>query len=490
MSNDRATILSSPTYTSPVLSDEPSSIFDSSPSTRSISDTATIFSTTKTPRKSSCLVQTQFDPPATAHPDSPSIVSPKSARSADSSTTTPTTPKPKSTFTCCFCREAGITKTCTRKNDLKRHIEDFHHTDVQWVCRYPRCRLVFDWQTAYKAHLKAEHGGSRMASDEARVGLCPQVVFACGFDACSLVLEAADDADAPAVFKDYVAHVVKHFDDGAPGEWTYSRRVENLLSQSQVRRAWASCGLDAAGRSKLAWDPQASSVLRKRLECRHVADPVGLVRYAVALGSGLPPPPDLHPDLFVTPLMEGCAESGSSHRAGRTAQDGAGQYSIRVPRGSNPALAQYLNAQRKAHGSRGQARRRTTHGRQVASTPTSALDGLAQYSLMNSRVGGSHYDALSGMYGSGSFSMAEGVMNSQSQEFMGGMRTASPEADISMADSACSLPSLSMPYGVMQQSRTPDVSPHGMEQAGSYYQHQEGRQNGSVMSGNYLDRSI
>lgn len=110
---------------------------------------------------------------------------------------------------------------------------------------------------------------------------------------------------------------------------------------------------------------------------------------------------------------------------------------------------------------------------------------------MNSRVGGSHYDALSGMYGSGSFSMADGMMTSQSENFMGGMRTASPEADISMADSACSLPSLTMPYAVMQQSRTPDVSPHGVEQAGSYYQHQDGgRQNGSVMSGNYLERSV
>lgn len=469
-------MLSSPTYASPALSEEPSSIFDSGTSIRSFSDTTNLFSTKATPRQSACLVQTQFDLPQATQADSPSIVSPQSARSADSSTPTATTPKPKSSFTCCFCREAGIAKTCTRKNDLKRHIEDFHHTDAQWVCRYPRCRLVFDWQTAYKAHLKAEHGGSRMASDEARVSLCPQVVFACGFGGCSHVLEAADDADAPAVFKDYVAHVVKHFDDGGPGEWTYSRRVANLLSQSQVRRAWATCGLDAAGRSKLHWDPQTSSVLRKRLECRHIADPAGLVRYAVTLGSNLPPPVDVHPDLFVTPLRETCAESGSSHHALRgPVQDGAEQYSIRVPRGSNPALAQYLNAQRRAHGSRGQMRRHTTHGRQVSGTPTSAPGGLGQYSLMNSRVGGGQYDALSGMYGSGSFSVAEGMMYPPHGELMredvGGLGTAPPEADISMADSAGSLPSLSMPYGMIQQSRTPDVSPHGIEQGGSYYQH-------------------
>ena len=334
-----------------------------------------------------------------------------------------------------------------------------------------------------------------MASDEARVSLCPQVVFACGFGGCAHVLEAADDADAPAVFKEYVAHVVKHFDDGAPGEWTYSRRVANLLSQSRVRRAWASCGLDAAGRSKLTWDPQTSSILRKRLECRHVADPAGLVRYAVALGSRLPPPTDLHPDLFVTPLKESCADADTGHHARGLAQDGKEQNSIRVPRGSNPALAQYLNAQR-AYGSRRQTRRQTTHGRQVSSTPTSAPGGLGQYSLMDSRVGGGSYDVLSGMYGSGSFSMAEGMMNSQSQDFMadegaGGLRIASPKADISMADSAASLPSLSMPYGMMHQSRTPDESPHGTEQSSSYYQHQdEGRQNGSVMSGDYLKRSL
>ena len=156
-------------------------------------------------------------------------------------------------------------------------------------------------------------------------------------------------------------------------------------------------------------------------------------------------------------------------------QDGAEQYSIRVPRGSNPALAQYLNAQRRAHGSRGQMRRHTTHGRQVSGTPTSAPGGLGQYSLMNSRVGGGQYDALSGMYGSGSFSVAEGMMYPPHGELMredvGGLGTAPPEADISMADSAGSLPSLSMPYGMIQQSRTPDVSPHGIEQGGSYYQH-------------------
>lgn len=499
MSDDRSSLLSTSTYASSALSEEPASLFDGGASVKSFSDTASIFSTSSkpTPRQSGCLVQTQFDPPETqtgthsSQENSPSaLLSPDSARSADSSSTpTATTPKQKSSFMCSFCKEIGIIKTCTRKNDLKRHIEDFHHTNAQWVCRYRGCQLVFDWQTAYKAHLKAEHGGSRISLDEAKVNLCPQVVFACGFENCLQVFEAGDDAEAPQVFKDYVAHVVKHFDDGAQsGEWTYSRRMKNLLSQSQVHAAWVSSGLDPVSRSRLQWDPQTSRVLRKRLECRHVKDPALLVRCAMSLVTEFAPAPDL-PEDFVTPLRDTCTEPG--HGMPKRAQpDSAEQSNFRISRGPDPALAQYLNAQRRIYAPREpNSRRHTHHSSQQSMSTTSPAsnptNGLGHYSLLNSRANSAHYDGLSESLPSPVFShnsqfSMDGIMHQQ--EFM---RSSSPE-DIGMADATVSQASMSIPYsGIMHQPRTADI---GLEQ-GDFYQ-DEGRQNGSVLSGEYLEKNI
>ena len=98
----------------------------------------------------------------------PSITHEEETSPASNESTTPA-PKQKGSFTCGFCREEDIQKTCTRKNDLKRHIEDFHNTNAQWFCRQKGCDMVFDWQTAYKTHLKQAHGGSRMSLDEAKI---------------------------------------------------------------------------------------------------------------------------------------------------------------------------------------------------------------------------------------------------------------------------------------------------------------------------------
>lgn len=83
-------------------------------------------------------------------------------------------------YACGFCGEIGIPKTCTRRNDLRRHIDQFHNTNAQWLCQHRGCRMAFDWQTAYQIHLRNEHGGSQMRMDEAKAVLCPQTVFACG----------------------------------------------------------------------------------------------------------------------------------------------------------------------------------------------------------------------------------------------------------------------------------------------------------------------
>ena len=409
---------------------------------------------------------------------------------------------------CSFCKEVDITKTCTRKNDLKRHIEDFHHTNAQWVCRYRGCQMVFDWQTAYKAHLKTEHGGSRMSPDEAKVNLCPQVVFACGFENCSQVFEACDDTEALSMFKDYVTHVVKHFDDGEQrGEWTYTKRLKNLMLQSQINQTWMSSGLDSATRSRLHWEPQSSSVLRKRLECRHIKDPAILVQYAVSLGSDLTPPPDL-PKGFVTPLRDNCNEMGPGHTTlkrplqQQQQQDSSDQFNFRISRGSNPGLAQFYNAQRRIYAPprSPNARRHTHHSPRssmsASSPPSNSTNGLGHYSLLNSRANSANYDASlpdslpPPLYNHGGqpFHVGDGMMQHQPQDFMKsedvpGLRASSPE-DIGMAD-ATPHPTIPMPYsGIIHQPRTADLSPH-MEQHGSFY-HDEVRHSGAILNGEYM----
>ena len=267
--------------------------------------------------------------------------------------------KQKGAFMCGFCKEENIQKTCTRKNDLKRHIEDFHNMNAQWFCRHRGCQIVFDWQTAYKAHLKHAHGGSRMSLDDAKVNLCPQTVFACGFENCFHVFESPTDEDIGATFKDYVAHVVKHFDEGVnSGEWTYSARVRNLLRQSGVLRAWTNSTWSEADRSQLKWHPQSTAVMRKRLETRHIGDLQLLIQYAVALGSD---PTSIHAfrEDFVTPIADHCQMNIHGHRPrpqpaaisppAPPAPTESDPFSFKISRGSNPGLAAYLASQRRVY---------------------------------------------------------------------------------------------------------------------------------------------
>ncbi|CRK26569.1 hypothetical protein BN1708_014573 [Verticillium longisporum] len=270
-------------------------------------------------------------------------------------TSTSTSSKQKGAFMCGFCKEEDITKTCTRKNDLKRHIEDFHNVNAQWFCRHRGCQMVFDWQAAYKTHLKTAHGGSRMSLDEAKVNLCQQVVFACGFENCPQVYEAPNDDDAAAVFKDYVSHVVKHFDEGSnSGEWTYSARIRNLLRQAQVAPMWnESAAWNEGAQSKLVWNPQTSGILRKRLESRHIGDIKLLIQYAYILGTD----PSTHRkfrDDFVTPVSDTCQQNIPGHKLKSRqpsipAVPQEDPFSFRISRGTNPALAHYIASQRKVY---------------------------------------------------------------------------------------------------------------------------------------------
>jgi hypothetical protein len=261
-------------------------------------------------------------------------------------------PKQKGAFMCGFCKEEGIQKTCTRKNDLKRHIEDFHNMNAQWFCRHRGCQMVFDWQTAYKTHLKQSHGGSRMSLDDAKIDLCLQTVFACGFEQCNQVFEASTDDDASSTFKEYVAHVVKHFDEATNnGEWTYSARIRNLLRQAGVSRAWNNSSWPEAERSRLTWHPQTSGILRKRLETRHIGDLQVLIKNAIMAGSN-PSSTQKFGDDFCTPVRDTCQMIIPGHKirvlpAAAAPMDAEPEF--KISRGANPSLAAYLATQRRVY---------------------------------------------------------------------------------------------------------------------------------------------
>lgn len=196
---------------------------------------------------------------------------------------------------------------CTRKNDLKRHIEDFHHTNSQWPCPIPDCGMVFDWESAFKAHTKTQHESHRIKPATCKVPLCEQVVFACGFETCMQVFESASDSGAPAIFKEYLSHVIKHYDEGlSSGQWSYSRRMRNLLRQSAMHRAWSSMEESEGIYQTMQWDPQTSNILRKKLETRHIEDVKIILDAAIDLG-WLPDKPQQQRHTLLRPLRNECA---------------------------------------------------------------------------------------------------------------------------------------------------------------------------------------
>ncbi|KAL9489653.1 hypothetical protein ACSS6W_001930 [Trichoderma asperelloides] len=340
---DRSFMLSSGNISSGSSHDDSSNMFDSTSSNNAFSDTS-----------STCGSVTSNVSPRASHRRKPNA-SPSTTRASisltdesswdvEDATPAATAPKQKGSFTCGFCLEEGIQKTCTRKNDLKRHMEDFHHTNAQWFCRHRGCQMVFDWQTAYKAHLKNSHGGSRMNLDDAKVPLCPQTVFACGFENCLQVFEAPSDVHAGPTFKEYVSHVVKHFDEGASsGQWSYSARMRNLLRQSSVLNAWSQSLWPDGDPSRLRWNSQTSSVLRKRLETRHLGDLQFLVQYAIALGSSPNGAIQNFRADFVTPIRSECRLAIHGHSrasAAPTPEADHMQYNMSTG-GANPAMIAY-----------------------------------------------------------------------------------------------------------------------------------------------------
>src|SRR5690606_27211378 len=108
-----------------------------------------------------------------------------------------TTSTPRKAIECTMCFVEGIVVGFSRKSDFKKHLQNFHHTNTIWVCQYAGCPLTFDFEKAYVAHVKSCHTDIHLPPNKARVELCPQLVFACGFRGCKdRVFEASSEDEA------------------------------------------------------------------------------------------------------------------------------------------------------------------------------------------------------------------------------------------------------------------------------------------------------
>lgn len=244
-------------------------------------------------------------PPGYIQPDVPSIVDPSWSASAatpqplrdpkiespmvhanPSLTSIGTNATPRKAIECTMCFVEGIVVGFSRKSDFKKHLQNFHHTNTIWACQYTGCSMTFDFEKAYVAHVKAYHSDMHLPPNKARVELCPQLVFACGFKSCKdRVFEATSEEEAKVLRDKYFDHVAKHFDMGfCVAEWDYYIQIQNLLRQEAVKDMWKQCVFQKPVRNALRWQPRSSIDLKRLLECRHLDDMPDLLRWAFELG--------------------------------------------------------------------------------------------------------------------------------------------------------------------------------------------------------------
>ena len=216
----------------------------------------------------------------------PKIESPMSHQNPSLSSLGTTNPASRKAIECTMCFVEGILVGFSRKSDFKKHLQNFHHTNNIWVCQYTGCSMTFDFEKAYVAHVKAYHSDMHLPPNKARVELCPQLVFACGFKGCKdRVFEASSEEEAKVLRDKYFDHVAKHFDIGdSIGHWEYYTQVQNLLRQEAVKDMWKQCVWQKSIRNSLRWQPRSSADLKRLLECRHLFDMPRLLHWAWTLG--------------------------------------------------------------------------------------------------------------------------------------------------------------------------------------------------------------
>ncbi|KAI8220445.1 hypothetical protein K4K57_012508 [Colletotrichum sp. SAR 10_99] len=254
-------------------------------------------------------------------PDTPSLSGSDWLDSTQISPCTKTCPQKSAArkpIECPMCAVYDVHVGFGRKSDFKKHLLTFHHANALWVCPHPCCRMVFDFEKAYVAHFKSEHGDNCPSPDTTKQDLCPQVVFACGFIGCKEVFESTSDVDASSTAETFFDHLAGHFDKrSAASEWTYYHQVQNLLRQRSLKDEWKHTLWDKSARNQLRWQPRSSGDLKKLLECRHLLDVPRILHAAWTLGqtsfsSPEHPAPEF-PGVANRPLLHTCAFSSKGH---------------------------------------------------------------------------------------------------------------------------------------------------------------------------------
>ena len=224
---------------------------------------------------------------------------------------------------CPLCAIYKIYVGFTRKSDFKKHLHQFHNTNSLWICRHDKCGTVFDFEKAYLNHVKDEHGETQLSADKARAGLCPQVVFACGFVGCKdKLFEAESDDDAQTKALAYFEHVASHFDKKVQSSvptWEYRIQMQNLLRQRSLKEQWKNSMWSKEARNALQWQPRSSGDLKKLLESRHFGNIAinDLFHRAWTLGSTTYQLPNQSPPNFpwepLRPIRARCSAAESGH---------------------------------------------------------------------------------------------------------------------------------------------------------------------------------
>ncbi|PHH80870.1 hypothetical protein CDD80_6429 [Ophiocordyceps camponoti-rufipedis] len=218
-----------------------------------------------------------------------------------------------------------------RKSDFKKHLHNFHGSDVVWICRTKACHLSFSTERAYSTHAKEAHRMKALPNSAARTELCAQVVFSCGFAACRDRLFEARSADDSSATRDkHFEHIAKHFEEGFDvRHWEYRVQMQNLMRQPQIKSTWKTCIWPKEKRQQLVWRPRSSADLKRILECRHLGDDMAqLVRLAYILGTApfsspaTPPMGDVDV-YFQLPYRASCLIDAPGHTATAAATVGS-----------------------------------------------------------------------------------------------------------------------------------------------------------------------
>ncbi|KJZ73305.1 hypothetical protein HIM_07309 [Hirsutella minnesotensis 3608] len=210
-----------------------------------------------------------------------------------------------------------------RKSDFKKHLHNFHGSDVVWICRTKGCHLSFTTERAYSTHAKEAHRMKALPNSAARTELCAQVIFACGFGACKdRIFEARTADDSSSTRDKHFEHIAKHFEEGYDvRHWEYRVQIQNLMRQPLVKHTWKTCIWPKEKRQQLFWRPRSSGDLKRILECRHLGENIPqLVRLAYILGTApfsspnTPPMGDVEM-YFQLPHRSSCLINSPGHTA-------------------------------------------------------------------------------------------------------------------------------------------------------------------------------